>query len=105
MKQYNLLIVDDDKTLCESIHYHFSDMGWSVHVAHRGDDALRICSNKKIVASNCLGTLNPELAKEWHPTKNGKLTLTILFSPYNFCSSLATSSVPSGLLSSTMITS
>jgi hypothetical protein len=24
--------------------------------------------------SNCLGTVNPELAKEWHPTKNGDLT-------------------------------
>ena len=27
-----------------------------------------------MVLSNCLATLNPELAKEWHPTKNGKLT-------------------------------
>ncbi|MFZ2632658.1 MAG: sigma-54 dependent transcriptional regulator [Desulfosalsimonadaceae bacterium] len=43
-----LLIIDDDKTLCESINYHFSKMGWAVHVAHRGDDAIRICSNKKI---------------------------------------------------------
>ena len=33
-----------------------------------------ICSNQKIVKSNCLATLNPELAKEWHPTKNGELT-------------------------------
>ncbi|PJD93230.1 MAG: hypothetical protein CK424_03320 [Legionella sp.] len=33
-----------------------------------------ICSNKKITKSNCLTTLNPKLAKEWHPTKNDKLT-------------------------------
>jgi hypothetical protein len=33
-----------------------------------------ICSNIKITKSNCLATLNPELAKEWHPSKNGKLT-------------------------------
>lgn len=33
-----------------------------------------VCSNKVVVKSNCLATLNPELAKEWHPTKNGKLT-------------------------------
>jgi hypothetical protein len=33
-----------------------------------------ICSGKKAVKSNCLATLNPELAKEWHPTKNGDLT-------------------------------
>ncbi len=33
-----------------------------------------ICSNKKIIQSNSLANLNPELAKEWHPFKNGKLT-------------------------------
>ena len=33
-----------------------------------------ICSNYKVVKSNSLSTLNPELAKQWHPTKNGKLT-------------------------------
>ncbi|WP_255261530.1 zinc-ribbon domain-containing protein [Bacillus pseudomycoides] len=32
------------------------------------------CSNKKVCIDNCLATLNPEIAKEWHPTKNGKLT-------------------------------
>ena len=33
-----------------------------------------ICSNQKIVNSNCLVTTNPELASEWHPTLNGNLT-------------------------------
>ena len=33
-----------------------------------------ICSGRKVVKSNCLATLHPELAKEWHPTKNGDLT-------------------------------
>ncbi|TRZ80398.1 hypothetical protein D4R86_04300 [bacterium] len=28
----------------------------------------------KVCKDNCLATLNPELAKEWHPTKNGTLT-------------------------------
>ena len=33
------------------------------------------CSNQKILAGyNDLATTNPELAKEWHPTKNGDLT-------------------------------
>jgi len=32
------------------------------------------CANKKVCKDNCLQTTNPELAKEWHPTKNGKLT-------------------------------
>lgn len=32
------------------------------------------CSNRKILKGfNDLATTNPELAKEWHPTKNGKL--------------------------------
>ena len=32
------------------------------------------CSGKKIVLSNCLATTHPELSKQWHPTKNNKLT-------------------------------
>lgn len=33
------------------------------------------CSNQKIlVGNNDLATTHPELAKDWHPTKNGKLT-------------------------------
>jgi hypothetical protein len=40
------------------------------------------CSGKRVCIDNCLATKNPELSKEWHPTKNGKLT------PYNVtCSS------------------
>ena len=32
------------------------------------------CRGFKVGLSNCLVTKNPELAKEWHPTKNGDLT-------------------------------
>jgi len=32
------------------------------------------CHGMQVGISNCLATLNPELAKEWHPTKNGDLT-------------------------------
>ncbi len=40
------------------------------------------CAGKQVGLSNCLATKNPELAKEWHPTKNGDLT------PYDItCSS------------------
>ena len=31
------------------------------------------CSGKRAYADNSLQTLNPELAKQWHPTKNGNL--------------------------------
>ena len=40
-----------------------------------------ICNGKQVVLSNCLATKNPELAKEWHPTKNGDL-----LTPYNVTS-------------------
>ena len=33
-----------------------------------------VCHGLVTVKSNCLQTLNPELAKEWHPTKNKQLT-------------------------------
>ena len=33
-----------------------------------------ICSNNMVVRSNCMATTHPELAKEWHPTKNGDIT-------------------------------
>jgi len=35
------------------------------------------CNGKKVNVTNCLATINPELALEWHPVKNGDLT------PYN----------------------
>jgi hypothetical protein len=32
------------------------------------------CSGDKIALSNCLATTHPEIAAQWHPTKNGDLT-------------------------------
>jgi TusA-related sulfurtransferase len=32
------------------------------------------CRGRQVDISNCLATKYPELAKEWHPTKNGNLT-------------------------------
>ena len=52
-----------------------SDHLWktSVSIRTRGS-GCPICSNNKLVASNSLGVLYPELASEWHPIKNGSLT-------------------------------
>jgi hypothetical protein len=51
------------------------DHEWVSRIDHRSNGVgCPICSNRKTVLSNCLVTLNPELAKEWHPTKNGNLT-------------------------------
>ena len=32
------------------------------------------CSGHRVCIDNCLHTVNPGLAREWHPTKNGSLT-------------------------------
>jgi hypothetical protein len=51
------------------------DHEWKTTISKRDlGHSCPVCSNQKVVKSNCLATLNPELAKEWHPTKNGKLT-------------------------------
>lgn len=51
------------------------DHVWQTSVGKRvKGDGCPICSNRIIVKSNCLESLNPQLASEWHPTKNGELT-------------------------------
>lgn len=32
------------------------------------------CHNKRVCSENCLSTIYPHIASEWHPTKNGSLT-------------------------------
>ena len=55
--------------VCEKGHEYESVVGHRV----RGD-ACPYCSNHKVLAGfNDLSTINPELAAEWHPTKNGSL--------------------------------
>ena len=47
---------------------------WLDTVLHRTNGrGCPYCSGKKVCEDNCLATLRPDLAKEWHPTKNGKL--------------------------------
>jgi hypothetical protein len=51
------------------------DHEWSTRVVTRvGGIGCPVCSNRKIVNSNCLSTTHPEIAEQWHPTKNGDLT-------------------------------
>ena len=51
------------------------DHEWESRVSSRSDGTgCPICRGLKVVLSNCLATLDPEVAKEWHPTKNGDLT-------------------------------
>lgn len=39
-----------------------------------GDTGCPCCAGRKLSVTNCLETLRPDLAREWHPEKNGKLT-------------------------------
>ena len=51
------------------------DHEWKSAIASRSSGiGCGVCSGQKTVLSNCLATLNPELAKQWHPHKNGNLT-------------------------------
>ena len=55
------------------------DHEWLSSIGNRSEgNNCSICSGHKVALSTCLATLNPELAKQWHPTKNGILT------PYEF---------------------
>ncbi|MCL2765259.1 MAG: zinc-ribbon domain-containing protein [Treponema sp.] len=47
---------------------------WEASIANRRTTGCPFCSGQRVCADNCLQTLRPELAKQWHPTKNGNLT-------------------------------
>jgi len=48
---------------------------WEATISHRvNGTGCPYCSGRYACADNCLQTLNPKLSKQWHPTKNGKLT-------------------------------
>jgi hypothetical protein len=51
------------------------DHEWEATVVSRSKGTgCPICSGNKVVKSNCLATLNPNLSREWHPKKNAPLT-------------------------------
>ncbi|MBE2919382.1 zinc-ribbon domain-containing protein [Anoxybacillus flavithermus] len=55
--------------ICEKGHE------WKAKVFNRANGGkCPYCLGRKVCADNCLATTHSELAKEWHPTKNGKLT-------------------------------
>ena len=59
--------------LCECGHE------WDEQIAQRAvarKYGCPFCSGRRVDKSNCLNTVNPLLASEWHPTKNGSLNPT-----------------------------
>jgi len=51
------------------------DHEWEATIYSRTglESSCSCCDGKKAVPSNCLTVTHPEIAKEWHPTKNGNL--------------------------------
>jgi hypothetical protein len=49
---------------------------WATTVQQRGQNGCGcpFCDGKKVSVTNSLQTLFPEVAAQWHPTKNGDLT-------------------------------
>ena len=58
----------------------FKDHEWQFVINSRTvrSRGCSCCAGRTIVLSNCLANINSELAKQWHPVKNGDLT------PYDF---------------------
>lgn len=51
------------------------DHVWEARIYSRAaGNGCPVCSNRKVVPSNSLQTVNPQLASQWHPTLNKKLT-------------------------------
>ena len=48
---------------------------WSAKVADRaGGTGCPFCNGKKVCGDNCLEAISPSIARQWHPTRNGRLT-------------------------------
>jgi hypothetical protein len=52
------------------------DHEWATMIVHRTShrSGCPFCAGKKVSITNCLLTVCPDLAVEWHPRKNGRLT-------------------------------
>jgi len=51
------------------------DHEWEAMIGKRtsGGNGCPCCNGKKVVKSNCLATILPKIAAQWHPVKNGEL--------------------------------
>ena len=50
------------------------DHEWQAAPDSRRSRGCPFCSNQRVSVTNSLKTLYPEIAEDWHPTKNGELT-------------------------------
>ncbi|WP_203289378.1 zinc-ribbon domain-containing protein [Metabacillus sp. cB07] len=70
LKPENFRVASSEKVnwICEKGHK------WSAKIASRthGGNNCPFCGNRRLTKSNSLAARNPQLTKEWHPTKNIK---------------------------------
>src|SRR5258708_3545091 len=53
------------------------DHVWEADIHNRSKGVgCPVCRGLKVVKSNCLATIHPEIANQWHPTKNLPLLTT-----------------------------
>ncbi len=50
------------------------DHVWQCPVGGRVKQGCPFCANMRVSSTNSLASIAPKVAREWHPTKNGKLT-------------------------------
>ena len=47
---------------------------WQAAIGDRKSRGCPFCADKRVSSTNSLAVVSPEIAAEWHPTKNGELT-------------------------------
>jgi positive regulator of sigma E activity len=50
------------------------DHEWQTAIANRHHNRCPFCMNRKVSVTNSLAAVEPKVAAEWHPTRNGRLT-------------------------------
>jgi hypothetical protein len=75
----NRPLTPDDVTLMSGLEVWWkcrkgADHVWKTQICSRHNRGCPFCADKRISSTNSLAVVYPEIAAEWHPTKNGKLT-------------------------------
>jgi hypothetical protein len=50
------------------------DHEWQTAISNRQHNRCPFCTNRRVSVTNSLAAVEPKVAAEWHPAKNGKLT-------------------------------
>jgi hypothetical protein len=50
------------------------DHEWQTAISNRHNNRCPFCMNRRVSVTNSLAAVEPKVAAEWHPTRNGRLT-------------------------------